>query len=147
MEKENRQNAFKESFKNKRIYIIASILSVLGIGVPFLIYAISVFGNNNWQAFEYPLLMWAFVFLYALLGWVIGNSIVNKWRKKEADYDGAAPFEIKKKAWEYRMYFFLPALIILTVCIGLEICVLVTGKYPLLDYDYSRFNINPTNSN
>lgn len=146
MKNVNQPNAFKESFKNKRLYVLTGILSVIGLGVPFIIYGISIL-SDKMSAFEYPLLMWAFVFIYILIGWVTGNSVINKWRKKEADYDGVAPYEIKKKAWEYRMYFFLPALVILTVCLGLEIYALISGGYPLLDYDYSRPTINPTNSN
>lgn len=121
----------KKAFKNKRVYILGSILTVLGVGVPFLILVITL-NVENAQAFAYPALLGAFAAVYLLVGFVWGDLHTVIYRRKNKNWDDPVPEEIKVESWVRRWPFYLAAIIVFAVFMVFEIIFWITGSYPFI---------------
>ena len=121
----------KKAFKNKRVYILGSILTVLGVGVPFLVLVITL-NVENAQAFAYPALLGAFAAVYLLVGFVWGDLHTVIYRRKNKNWDDPVPEEIKVESRVRRWPFYLAAIIVFAVFMVFEIIFWITGSYPFI---------------
>lgn len=121
----------KNALKSKRVYIIASILTVIGIGVPFLVLVITL-NIDDAAPFQYPALLGAFAAVFLLIGYVWGDLHTVAFRRKEKNWDGEVPENIKIESWKRRWPFFLAAIAVLVAFLVVEIIFWVTGHYPYL---------------
>lgn len=121
----------KKAFKNKRVYILGSILAVLGVGVPFLVLVITL-NVESAQAFAYPALLGAFAAVYLLVGFVWGDLHTVLYRRKTKNWDDKVPEEIKTESWVRRWPFYLAAIIVFAVFMVFEIIFWITGSYPFI---------------
>lgn len=109
-----------------------AILSVVGIGIPYLLYAISILPSVDWPPFEYEYLLFVFFILYILVGFVSWDLIRVRWRRKNQVYDGPIDKEVVDKSWATAMGIFLAAILLLAVISFNEIYALFNGGvYPL----------------
>ena len=121
----------KKAFQNKRVYILGSILTVVGVGVPFLVLVITL-NLDNTSAFAYPALLGAFAAVYLLVGFVWGDLHTVMYRRKTKNWDDKVPEEIKVESWVRRWPFYLAAIIVFAVFMVFEIIFWITGSYPFL---------------
>lgn len=110
-------------------YIFAIILSGIGIGVPFIVFGATASTGNK---FQYPLLMAVFAATYLLVGFILGDIYIIRYRKKNDCWNDDLPKEIKDSSWLRRTPFYLSSLIIFLVFFVLQIIYWISGSYPLL---------------
>ena len=121
----------KKAFRTPSLYFIGTGMVVLGLALPFGIYGITCIPSLNLNPFPYPYLLWAFIAVYFLLGFVIADIIVVRHRRKTKNYDGVVEQEVKDKAWSIRFPFFFASAVLLTVGLFFEAWALIAGTYPL----------------
>ncbi len=121
----------KKAAKNYKLYIIAAALVVGGFGIPFGIYWITMIPSLNTDAFPFLYLLWIIMVVYVLLGFLISDIQIARWRHKEKEWDTKLPQEVKDKAWKIRYPFYLAAAVMLLICLFFEIWALIAGSYPL----------------
>lgn len=121
----------KNAFKNIKVWIFTAIFTVIGVGVPFLILVITL-NIEDAAPFQYPLLLGAIAALYLLVGFVWGDLHIVSYRRKNKEWDGELPQEVKDSAWVRRMPFYLATIIVFTVFMVFEIIFWITGGYPFL---------------
>ena len=121
----------KNALKKPRVWIITAILSVVGIGVPFLVLVITL-NLENTRAFSYPLLLGLFSAVYLLIGFIWGDLYVVSYRRKEKNWDGQLPDDVKESAWSRRSPFYLASASVFLVFISFEIIYWISGGYPFL---------------
>ena len=85
----------KKAFHNFKLYILGIALAIFGIGLPLGIYGITMIPSLNVDPFQYPFLMVALAFLYALIGFAVSDIQIARWRRKNAEYDTKLPQEVK----------------------------------------------------
>ena len=121
----------KNALKKWKVWLFAIIMSVVGIGVPFLILVITL-NIDNAAPFQYPILLGAFSAIYLLIGFIWGDLHVANYRRKNKNWDDKLPEEIKVSAWTRHWPFYLAAATVFLVFISFEICFWVMGHYPFL---------------
>ena len=121
----------KNAFKNKRVWIFGSIMSVVGIGLPFIILIITL-NVDKTAPFQYPLLHGLFAAIYLLIGFIWGDMHTVLYRRKTKNWDGEIPPEIKTESWVRRLPFYLGAITTFLVFIVFDIIYLIAGSYPFL---------------
>ena len=121
----------KNAFKNKKVYIFGAIMTVVGVGVPFLVLVITL-NVETAAPFVYPALLGAFAALYLLVGFVWGDLHSVAYRRKNKNWDDELPPEIKTESWVRRLPFYLAAIIVFSVFMVFEIIFWATGHYPFL---------------
>ena len=121
----------KNALKNFKVWLFTIIMSVVGVGIPFLILVITL-NVPDAPIFYYPALHGAFAAIYLLVGFIWGDLYVANWRRKTKKWDDKLPDEIKEKAWIRHWPFYLAAATVFLVFISLEIVFWITGSYPLL---------------
>ncbi len=123
----------KNALKNYRVYIGALVLVIIGLGVPFLVLGISLVPSFNFNQFEgYPWLIAIFMGVYFLIGYLWGDIKSASYRKKNKNYDGELPEDIKTTCWSRRWPFFLAAIVLLVVFIVIDIYYGVTHHFPFI---------------
>ena len=120
----------KKALKCVKLNILGIALGLVGVGIPLLVYGISVIPSLNANPFPYPYLEWPICFLYVLLGFVISDVQIARYRHKDKNWGDKLPEEIKNKAWSIRYPFYLAAVIVFIFCLFCEIFYLITGSYP-----------------
>ena len=120
----------KKAFHNFKLYILGIALAIFGIGLPLGIYGITMIPSLNVDPFQYPFLMVALAFLYALIGFAVSDIQIARWRRKNAEYDTKLPQEVKDKAWSIRFPFYLAVSIMLIVILFFEVWFWVAKDYP-----------------
>ena len=121
----------KTAIKKPKVWIITAILSVIGIGVPFLVLVITL-NVENAAAFQYPLLLGAFAAVYLLVGFIWGDLYIANIRRKTKNWDGQLPQETKDAGWSRKLPFYLSAATIFVVFMVFEIIYWISGNYPFL---------------
>ena len=121
----------KNALKKLRVWIIGVSLAILGVGVPFLILAITL-NVDDAAAFQYPLLLGAFAAIYLLIGFVWGDLFTVSYRRKNKNWDGEVPPEIKEGSWSRSLPFYLASLTVFVVFMVFEVIFWITGGYPFL---------------
>ncbi|MDY4848648.1 MAG: hypothetical protein SO176_00075 [Bacilli bacterium] len=121
----------KKALKNKKVYIIASILALIGVTVPFIVLIITI-NSPTLPIFQYPALLGMFAAVYLLIGYIWGDLYTANQRRKTKNWDGVLPEQTKIIAWERRLPFFIASLIVFIVFMVFEIIFWVTGNYPFL---------------
>ena len=120
-----------ESILKPRSIIFGLLLTVLGIGLPFLIYVIVKSANGG--LFPYYIVLFIFVFLYGLLSYVSGDIILIKYKKQVQEINPVYPEDVVNKANDYRSPFVIALVFTLLTLIGLFIAYLAMGnRWPLL---------------
>lgn len=121
----------KNALKHFKVWIFTAIMSVVGIGVPFLITFITSEIPNS-PVVQYPVLHGVFFAIYLLVGFIWGDLYVANWHRKTKNWDDKLPDDIKEKAWIRHWPFYLAAATVFLVFISFEIVYWVTGAYPFL---------------
>ncbi len=121
----------KKAATSLKLNIIAIVLVVGGFGIPFGIYWITMIPSLNTSAFPFLYLLWVIALVYILLGFLISDIQIARWRKKEKEWDTKLPQEVKDKAWSIRYPFYLAGVVILLICIFFDVWALIAGSYPL----------------
>jgi hypothetical protein len=122
----------KNALKNKKVIIIASILLVIGLAIPFGLFFISTIPTLNISLIPYNILLWVFGFVYILIGFVWGDIRVASWRRKNKEWDSELPDDIKEMSWKTRLCFYIPGIAILAVGIIFDIIYMITNSYPFM---------------
>ena len=121
----------KNALKSFKTWLFTIIMTVVGVGVPFLILLITL-NIPNAAAFQYPLGLGVFAAIYLLVGFIWGDLYVANWRRKTKNWDEKLPDEIKENAWKRHWPFYLAAATVFLVFISFEIVYWITNSYPLL---------------
>ena len=121
----------KNALKKKKVWIIAGILSVVAIGLPFLILVITL-NIDNAAPFQYPILHGAFFAVFILVGFVWGDLHTVAYRRKNKNWDGEVPEEIKTESWSRSLPFYLAAISVFVVFMVFEIIFWITKSYPFI---------------
>ena len=121
----------KNAAKSIKLNILGAILGILGVGIPLGIYGITCIPALNASPFPYIYLIFIFAFLYLLIGFVVSDIQIARWRRKTSEYDSKLPEEVKNKAWSIRYPFYLGFVIVFLVALVFEIIYWVSGGYPL----------------
>ena len=120
----------RNALKLKRTYIVAAILAVIGLGIPYGIFGITLLPSVDASPFEYEYLLLIFLVVYILAGYVTWDMTRVRWRRKNKVWDGPIDPEIVDKSWGSSMFFFLASIILLIVVAINEIYALANGVYP-----------------
>ena len=121
----------KNAFKKARVWLIGSALTVVGVGVPFLILVITL-NIPDAYPFQYPLLLGAFAAFYLLVGFVWGDLFQVVYRRKNKNWDDKLPDEVKESAWSRRWPWYIASAICFIVFMVFEIIYWISGGYPFL---------------
>ena len=121
----------KNALKNKKVYLFAGILTVIGVGVPFLVLVITL-NIEDAAPFYYPAMLGAMAASYLLVGYVWGDLHGVFYRRKNKEWDGPLPENIRTECWVRRWPFFLACIVTFTVFLVFEIIYWATGGYPFL---------------
>ena len=121
----------KSAFKKWKVWLIAIILIVIAIAVPFIVLIITL-NIEDASPFQYPLLLGAFAATYLLVGFIWGDLHTVSYRRKNKNWDDELPPEVKESAWSRRMPFYIAAVIVFTVFFTFEIIYWIIGHYPFL---------------
>ena len=119
----------KNSLKNYIVWLISIGLSIVSIGVPYLVLVLTMKSD---RPFVYPLLHLAIAGTYVLAGFISGDVIVISWRRKNNDWNNDLPPEVKQKAWNLRMPFYIAAALTFTVFLVNQAIFLIIGHYPFI---------------
>lgn len=122
--------AFKKALKNKRNYIYASVLTLIGL-LPFIIEAIlniPSFNAGNGELYVYVTALIAS--LYFLVGFIWADLYSANIRRKTKNWDGVLSEEVLISSWNRRIPWWLAAIIVVILLIVLSIIYSVTGHYP-----------------
>lgn len=122
----------KNAFKNWKVWLVAGILSILGLAIPFIILIITL-NLPNTAAFAYPYMLCAFAAIYLLIGFIWGDLHAANYRRKEKNWDGKLPDEVKTSTWSRHLPFYIAAIIVFSVFMVFEIIYWVSGGYPWLN--------------
>ncbi len=121
----------KIALKKYQIYIFAAILTLVGLGIPFIVLVITLNVDNAQPAY-YPAILGAFAAFYLLVGFIWGDLHIVSYRRKNKNWDDQVPDGVKVEAWIRRLPFYISCLIIFVVFMVFEIIFWVTGNYPFL---------------
>ena len=121
----------KNALKKPRVWIIAAALSIVGAATPFIVLVITL-NLPKASTFQYPLMLGVFSAVYLLVGFVWGDLHIVSYRRKNKNWDGALPEEIKTSAWSRRWPFYAAAITTFVVLLVFEIIFWATGSYPFL---------------
>ena len=121
----------KNALKKKKVWLFAGILSFVAIGLPFLISVITL-NIDNARPFQYPILHGAFFAVYVLVGFIWSDLHTVAYRRKNKNWDGEVPEEIKTESLTRGLPFYLAALATFAVFMVFEIIFWVTKSYPFL---------------
>lgn len=119
-----------KALRSPKLYVIAAILTFLGIAIPFGIYGITLIPALNADLFPYQYLLPVFPFLYLLIGFAVSDVQIARWRHKNSEYDTKLPQDVKDKAWSIRFPFYLAAAVLLSIFLFFEIWFWISGNYP-----------------
>ena len=122
----------KNAIKKWKVWLIAGILSVVGIALPFIILLITLNVPDS-SPFMYPYLLIAFAAIYLLVGFIWGDLHAANYRRKEKNWDGKLPDEVKTSTWSRHLPFYIAAIIVFSVFMVFEIIYWISGGYPWLN--------------
>lgn len=120
---------FKKILKDKKVYISAAIMFVLGL-IPFFVAMImDISSNGMFQFLGYPYATWGIFVLYFFIGYAWGDLHIARARHNLKIYDGKLPEDVRFGAWKRRTPFFLAASVLFILALSLEISRLILGFY------------------
>ena len=123
----------KNAFRSKKVYIIAAILSFVGLLIPFGILFITLIPSLNTSPFSgYPYLLGAEMVIYFLIGFVWGDLKDASIRRKEKKWDDKLDDETKTLLWKRRLPFFIAASVLLIAFIIVDSFYFFNGSFPFL---------------
>lgn len=123
----------KNAFKSKKVYIIAAILSIVGLIIPFGILFITLIPSLNVSPFSgYPYLLGALMVIYFFIGFIWGDLKDASIRRKEKKWDDKLDENTKTMLWKRRLPFFLSSGVLLIAFIVVDAFYFFTGSFPFL---------------
>ena len=119
----------KKALKNYLTYIWVLILVMIGLGTSLLPIYASMYG---WFGIDYEGFVWNpdwvvlfFGAIYFLLGYVLQDLTKVATRRRTKNWAGELPLEVKERAWQRGIPFYLSALTMLLVAlVMLFICII-----------------------
>ncbi len=121
----------KQALKDKKVYIIAIILAILGY-VPLIVGAICSIPSLNTSFETYPYVIWAFIAIYFLVGFVWQDLYKANIRRKTKNWDNRLDDNVITSGWKRGLPFYFAASAILVMGLVLECYNAITGFYPFL---------------
>ena len=120
----------KKNFKDIKLIMFGVGLTILSIGVSFLLFFLFRLGNIN---FPYYIPLLAFSFIYGLLAYIFGDIVIYKYKKTVSVTETYIPPEVNEKAWRFRLPF-IYALIatLLVLAVFFIISLSNGGKWPFV---------------
>ena len=118
------------SLKRPLTYILTAIFTLIGVGVPFLVFGITKATGN--APFPYYYLHLMFACLYALFAYVFGDIVLVTYRRKNPSAMGEVSPEANLKIWTLRWPFIFSLLILLILFAVFYIIFAVTHSWPLM---------------
>ena len=122
----------KNALKHKLVYIIGSILLVVGLGVSFGAFLISIIPQLNMTTINYVYLLWIFGVVYLLVGFIWCDIRIANWRRKNKAWDDKVDPKVEESSWKARWTFWLPAFVILAVAVIFDLIAMGMGHYPFM---------------
>ena len=117
----------KKALKDFRTYLIALGLTVIGVGVPYLLFFLL-----EKQSIDYPVLHVVFASVYFLFSFIYPDIYILVYRKKTDNWNNELPQEKKDSVWMRRMPFYIACIIIMTVFLVSQVFRWITGSYPFM---------------
>ena len=118
----------KKALKDFRTYLFALGLTVISVGVPYLLFFL-LKGKHH---IEYPLLHVVFSSVYFLISFIYADIYIIIYRKKTDNWNDDLPEEKKDSAWMRRMPFYIACIITMTVFLVSQVFRWITGTYPFM---------------
>ena len=110
-------SAMKKAFSSFKTYLIGFILFVGAFVVSFSIFWIleadRIENSKPRDPFMWHFVLLGIAFLLLLVGWILREYRIIRWRKSTKDYESPLPQDVKDKTWE----FFGPILMGALFCI------------------------------
>lgn len=125
-------NPMKTALKSLKVYIIAAILAVVGIGVSFGAFLISIIPTLNAPTVNYNILLFTFAVVYLAIGFLWSDIKGASHRHKTKNWDDKLPDDIRVYQWKIRLSLYMPAILIFVVAMVFEIICWSTGSYPFI---------------
>ncbi|MGM9874074.1 MAG: hypothetical protein ACI31G_04075 [Bacilli bacterium] len=123
----------KNALKSKKVYIIALILSLIGLLIPFGILFITLIPSLNTSPFSaYPYLLGAIMVVYFFIGFIWGDLKDASIRRKEKKWDDKLDDETKTMIWKRRLPFYLASIVLLIAFLIVDGFYFFTGSFPFL---------------
>lgn len=120
---------WKKILTDKRVYISAIIMFVIGLIPFFVAMLLALIPSSNVSFSSYPYVIWGILVFYFFVGYVWGDIFVARTRHKISNYDGKLSDEIRTSAWKRRTPFFLSAGTLLILALILELSRHILGFY------------------
>ena len=113
------------SLKRYQTYLFTILVFGIGLGVPFIAYAID-------KSFPYPYLILIIGCIYAILAYVFGDIIIVKYKRKNPNVVDKFPVEVEKSIWTARWPFIFSFILLVIIFVIFFIIFKTTGHWPLL---------------
>lgn len=123
---------FKQALRSKKAYIIAAILTVVGVGISFGAFLISTIPQLNLTTVNYSILLFIFAAVYAAIGFVWSDLKGAAARHKSKNWDEKLPDDLRTYQWKIRLSFYIPAITIFVIAMVFEIIFWTTHAYPFM---------------
>ena len=107
----------KAALKLKSTYIFGALLTLLGIGIPFMIWGI-VFSSSGARDFPYHITMLTIGISLFLIGLIVGDIPLIIFKMKATEIDPPIPEDMPLKIWRLRWPFYIAGLLTL-IAIGI----------------------------
>lgn len=121
----------KTALKNKYTYIIGIPLGLLGVGLPFAVWAIVK--ACGYDAFPYYILHASIAFIFYMVGLLIADiGEVKYCKKNDIVLASSVPVEVHQKFINKRTPFFLAGFMTVITLAVLAIIFVFAQKWPLL---------------
>lgn len=118
------------ALKKPFTYILTFIFVLIGVGVPFLVYGISVWSGHS--PFPYYYLHLIFACVFAFLAYLLGDIVIIKYRKENPEANKEEfPVEINEKIWLLRWPCIFAMITLLLLFAVFFIIYSVTKSWPL----------------
>lgn len=121
----------KKALKFKSNYIIGSILAIIGIGLPFLIWGIR-YNSTGLKDFPYHMVMLIISLAYFILGIIISDIPLIIFKTKTSEINPEIPEEVTLAIWRCRWPAFIGSIATLLSISIIGIIYLITGAWPLM---------------
>lgn len=117
------------ALKKPLTYILGFIFTIIGVGTPFLVFAITK--SVGASPFPYYYLHLILVCAFAFLAYLFGDLVVFKYRSKNKEANNELPDDVTLKVWTLRWPAIFAMIATLIVFIILYANYLATHTWPL----------------
>ncbi|MDR1697791.1 MAG: hypothetical protein LBR37_02610 [Erysipelotrichaceae bacterium] len=97
-----------KAIKNWKSYVFALIMALIACLISYLpMIIIDRYFPEQKAPFDGNFLVLGIAVIYILIGYVVSNAVVNRYRKQSKNYESLLPPEIIDKKWVYRWPFLI----------------------------------------